>query len=385
MKLQSHKGFTLVEILLVITLISILMGIVVFAINPRNIISEANDNRIEADAMTIYQALEQYALKNNAYPTAIVNMPNNSSAYICKTNATNCTNSNQISLSSLLIPIYLSKIPEYSTDTNNSGFYVVKDINGRIGIGGVKQVNNTTFVKGLESQSFATNPNNYIPPGVVFANLMLYLDAGSSDSYNPNNSSVVWRDISYSTYPITRDATLYGSPTWAGYTQAFFNIDNESKYISLANTGLIHRTNDFTYSCWINFNSFDSFDTIFENGFWPDSLILRYENNGFKILAESSERGFLNWTGTTGVWYNIVIKRENGVLSVFVNNTSIGTSFNMNTDIDLANTNLWLMRSQHTTGQSTNGKIGIFSAYNRALTNTEIQQNFNTHRARYGL
>lgn len=154
MKEKIKKGFTLVEVLLVITLLSILIGMAILAINPRNLISEVNDNKREADAMIIYQALEQYALKNNSYPTAIVNMTNNNSAHICKTTATTC-NSPKINLSSsILVPTYMSKIPEYSTDTNNSGFYVVKDSNGKIGIGGVKQVDNTTFVKGLDSQSF---------------------------------------------------------------------------------------------------------------------------------------------------------------------------------------------------------------------------------------
>lgn len=153
MKTLKYKGFTLIEIMLVITLLAILMGIVVLNINPRNIISEVNDNKRETDALTIYQALEQYAIKNNAYPTAIVNMANGTSAHICKTTASTCT-SPKINLSALLVPTYFSKIPEYSTDTNNSGFYIVKDANGKIGIGGVKQVNNTTFVKGIESQSF---------------------------------------------------------------------------------------------------------------------------------------------------------------------------------------------------------------------------------------
>lgn len=154
MQAKIKKGFTLIEILLVITLLAILMGIVVLAINPRNLISEVNDNKREADAMTIYQALEQYALKNSAYPTPIISMANNTSAHICKTSATTC-NSPKINLSTnILVPTYMSKIPEYSTDANNSGFYVVKDSNGRIGIGGVKQVNNTTFVKGLENQNF---------------------------------------------------------------------------------------------------------------------------------------------------------------------------------------------------------------------------------------
>ena len=150
---KLKKGFTILEIILVITLISLLLGIVIISVNPNNILSEIRDNQREADALTIYQALEQYALKNNAYPEAIKNMSNNSSAHICKTSATTC-NSPKINLSSILIPNYLSKIPEYSTDANNSGFYIVKDSNGKIGIGGVKQADNTTFVKGLENQSF---------------------------------------------------------------------------------------------------------------------------------------------------------------------------------------------------------------------------------------
>jgi prepilin-type N-terminal cleavage/methylation domain-containing protein len=150
---KLKKGFTILEIILVITLISFLLGIVIISVNPNNILSEIRDNQREADALTIYQALEQYALKNNAYPEVIKNMSNNSSAHICKTSATTC-NSPKINLSSILIPNYLSKIPEYSTDTNNSGFYVVKDTNGKIGIGGIRQADNTTFVKGLENQSF---------------------------------------------------------------------------------------------------------------------------------------------------------------------------------------------------------------------------------------
>lgn len=154
MKHINHKGFSLLEILLTITLLSILFSILVTTVRPRNIIFISEDNRKEADALTIYQALEQYALKNNTYPESIKNMPNNSSLYICKTSALNCINSNQINLSSILVPTYLSKIPEYSKDTNNSGFYVVKDSNGKIGIGGVRRLDDTTFVKGLESQSF---------------------------------------------------------------------------------------------------------------------------------------------------------------------------------------------------------------------------------------
>jgi prepilin-type N-terminal cleavage/methylation domain-containing protein len=192
---KSKKGFTLLEIILVITLISILFGIMLVAINPSNILSEIQDNQRETDAMTIYQALEQYALKNNTYPESIKNMTNNSSLYICKTSALNCINSNQINLSSILVPTYLSKILEYSKDTNNSGFYVVKDSNGKIGIGGVRKLDDTTFVKGLESQSFATAPTRLWTPADTTT--AIWLDASDTSTITESDGLVSqWNDKS---------------------------------------------------------------------------------------------------------------------------------------------------------------------------------------------
>jgi len=157
MKTSTNKGFSLIEILLVITLLSILFTILVVRINPRNIIYISEDNKREGDALTIYQALEQYAINNNTYPESIKNMAINTSADICKTAAPNCQ-APKINLSSLLVPTYFSKIPEYSKDNINSGFYIVKDNNGKIGVGGVRRLDETTFVKGLENQSFIPSP-----------------------------------------------------------------------------------------------------------------------------------------------------------------------------------------------------------------------------------
>ncbi|MGA1048976.1 MAG: type II secretion system protein, partial [Minisyncoccia bacterium] len=124
MKTITRKGFTLLEILLVITLLSIITIIVVRGINPNRVLSEIQDNQRETDALTIYQAIEQYSLKNSTYPDAIKNMTINSTLYICKTSASDCTNGTQINLSSILVPTYISKIPEYSDDADNSGFYI---------------------------------------------------------------------------------------------------------------------------------------------------------------------------------------------------------------------------------------------------------------------
>jgi len=214
------------------------------------------------------------------------------------------------------------------------------------------------------------NPPRYVGAEkfVVSNGLLVHLDAANSNSYP--GSGTTWFDLSGN----GRNATINGSPT---FTNGYFDITSDSTYISLSNSGLVPRTNDFTYSCWINFDAFDSFDTIFENGSWTDSLLLRYENNStITVYSESGLRGTFNWVANTGVWYNIVLKRESNIVSLIVNNIPIGASFTMSLDIDLINTQLWLMRSQHSPAQFLIGKIASFLVYNRALQPYEIEQNY---------
>jgi len=113
--------------------------------------------------------------------------------------------------------------------------------------------------------------------------------------------------------------------------------------------------------------------------------LFRYQTNLVAVYAEGALRGNFSWTASAGVWYNVIFKRDGGTCSMYINNTLTGTPFTMTTDINLANTNLWLMRSQHASNQFVNGKIATFSIYNRALSASEIKQNFNALRGRFGI
>lgn len=211
---------------------------------------------------------------------------------------------------------------------------------------------------------------------IVTSGLVLNLDAGNSSSYP--GTGTTWFDISGN----GRNATVNGT---ISFTTNYFTISSDSTYISLPNSGLVPRTNDFTYSTWVYFNSTDNLDTIFENGSWTDTLLFRFETSQFTVYAESALRGTIAWTPVTGSWRNIVLRRASNTVSCYINNVLTGTPFTMNLDIDLANPNLWLMRSQHTTGQWTNGRISTFSIYNRALSDAEIAQNFDVLKTRYGI
>ena len=383
-----NKGFTLLEVLLVMALLSILFIIIIRDLNPNNIISEINGNRIEADALTIYQALEQYALKNNAYPEAIKNMPNNSSAHICKTSATSCINSfgsNKINLSSILVPIYMSKIPEYSTNADNSGFYVVKDTNSKIGIGGIKGLDEITFVKGLDSQAFNTSPLPIVENGLV-----LYLDAGRKSSYpgtgpiltdlsgNGNNGTLV-NGVEY-------NSTNGGSLIFNGVNAYGRVLDSDS---------LDFGTSNFTVSVWFRRSSNATTNLrLISKGAGSD--IANAANAGFAFFGGNTWLGILvNPTGTRvappgmpislDTWTNAIFVMDRGVSMRSYKNAILIGSTSTPTGSVSGTSNLIIGASQDGTGLYWAGEISNISIYNRAITLEEIQQNFNATKGRFGL
>ena len=133
---RSPKGFTLLEILLVVAAIAILAGIVIIAINPTKQLGDTRNAQRRADVNTILNAVYQYAIDNNGtmptIPTATCALL--ATNEVCKLTATG-TCSTGVNLSVLTtLQKYITSMPIDPTvsTADGSGYYITKSANGRV-------------------------------------------------------------------------------------------------------------------------------------------------------------------------------------------------------------------------------------------------------------
>jgi len=131
------KGFTLIEILLVIAAIAILAGIIIVAINPGRQLAQTRNAERRDEVKTILNAVYQYMIDNNGAPPDTIPLlgicASPDTNEICRANA-NCAN--LVSLSVLTAgERYLPSIPidpSSPTLSNGAGYHIVKSSNNRI-------------------------------------------------------------------------------------------------------------------------------------------------------------------------------------------------------------------------------------------------------------
>lgn len=66
--MSKNRGFTLVELLIVIAILAILVTMVIVAINPRSVIEGTKDTKSRSEMNQIKIALQTYFNENNSYP-----------------------------------------------------------------------------------------------------------------------------------------------------------------------------------------------------------------------------------------------------------------------------------------------------------------------------
>ena len=214
-------------------------------------------------------------------------------------------------------------------------------------------------------------------PTVVTSGLVLYLDAGNASSYP--GSGTTWTDLSGN----GNNVTLVNSPTWNSIEGFTFNGINQ--YGTLPMSGFPSGAGARTSSVW--FKPLGNASV--------QKWVLSYGNSSTaQIFATGAANGFVFLGGfnydyqtgygiSSGTRYHVAFAFNGTTLSAYVNGSFLSsTSFSsLNTVLTEAN----IGRLSAPYGQYFEGSTSEVMLYNRALSASEILQNYNVTKTRYGL
>jgi hypothetical protein len=225
----------------------------------------------------------------------------------------------------------------------------------------------------------------------ITTNLVLWYDPSDSASYPGSGLTIT--DLS----PNPVNGTLAN----VTYTSPALNYNGSSSQITIADAAKLEPgSGDWTMEAWFNTTAFKTGSSgVILGKFDPGggsadvSYSIRTNNTG-AVYAQIGDGlgGYVNsvsyqsvlstWAQIVMVWKNVATNN----LETFVNGASIGSVSHSLASILNTSANLYL--GSYNGGeyaQYFNGKIGIVRLYNTALTSSQVLQNYNASKSKYGL
>lgn len=229
-----------------------------------------------------------------------------------------------------------------------------------------------------------------VAPNIVTDGLVLYLDAANSKSYV--SGSTTWVDMAAG-----NNGTLVNGPTFNTGNGGSIVFDGVNDLVTIPDTPTLNSTSG-TINVW--FSNLGTYPTTSQNAEIVNKHTAAGSYDGYGILLSNVSgsvyiRGyvkntFTNYSLPTGsiilpsIWYNVTLTYQtNSQLILYLNGVS-----NISRSVGSLTTNTQPLRigtSNDTFWLPFNGKVATTQIYNRALSATEVLQNYNATKGRYGL
>jgi len=225
----------------------------------------------------------------------------------------------------------------------------------------------------------------------VLSNLVLYYDPSNLSSYSGSGTTI--NDLSGN--------GLNGTMSNISFTSPYFSYNGSSSQVSVDDNSLLEPgSGDWTMEVWVN-QSVSGNDVVlgkFDPGGLTVDVSYSIRTTGTTYYAQmgsgsgSGSALFVNSTnyvGTIDSWSQIVYVFKNGAtktLQTFSNGSSVGTVNHSLSSILNTSSNLYI--GSYNNGeyeQWFDGKVGVVRLYSSALTSSEVLQNYNADKAKYGL
>jgi hypothetical protein len=232
-------------------------------------------------------------------------------------------------------------------------------------------------------------------PNIVTDGLVFNLDAANVKSYP--GSGTTWRDLSRS----GNNGTLTNGPTFSSANGGNLVFDGIDDYIITPNSTTLNITSTITLESWIKSTALANSshgDGIFSKGLSADNNSGVYEtlliqsggiNYPFfrmRIGVTTPAYSPTNIPITLNQLYHIASIYNGSIIRIFVNGVESGTGLSTTGTIQ-SNTQELTLGVRYIRGSDSyfNGNIYSGRIYNRALSATEVLQNYNATKTRFGL
>ena len=206
-------------------------------------------------------------------------------------------------------------------------------------------------------------------PKIATDGLVLCLDAGDKNSYP--GSGTTWYDLAGS-----NNGTLTNGPTFNSANLGYFIFDGSNDYVNF--TGYSQpaygTTTSFTWCVWVYATANDTPPVLGNRG--DDLVFTKLTTAGFEYYDDN-----MTYAMPLNVWQNICVVKNGTSFSYYKNNSVVATQTSSITKVSKPfNIGGDSLASEYSTARISNVLI-----YDKALSTSEREQNFNAHRHRFGV
>ena len=221
-------------------------------------------------------------------------------------------------------------------------------------------------------------------PKTITNGLVLYLDASNTRSYP--GSGTTWSDLSGN----GNNLTLTNGPTFSAANMGSIVLDGTNDYIYRSSLSGFN-SSTYTVLLWGKFVSVSSSGVLFSLGRSSgdaDTEAQLYYNNSRLVYwdyAGSIAFNFINSSGTlsTNVYQYLGFTKNSTNGTFYIDGYSSGTG-TAGFDASISTNDFVIGADIRDSINYVNGNISQFLLYNRVLSSSEVLQNYNATKARFG-
>lgn len=214
-------------------------------------------------------------------------------------------------------------------------------------------------------------------PRIVTDGLVLCLDAGNAKSYF--GSGTTWYDLSGN----GSNATLSGV-TYNSSNLGYLDFDGGSDFATVPASSNWAFGQNGTIEQWVYVRGSNGNNRFYCTNNNTSSLDAYLNGSGYTIYFHGNSVGTTS-SIPTNQWVQLVVTYNSGTISVYFNGNSqplTGTT----TGYNITNSTSTLYIGRYVISPyELNARISIMKIYNRGFSQSEIQQNFNALRGRFGI